>query len=626
MTIREIAKLAGVSVSTVSKIMNGKDESIRSETREHVLQIAKEYNYKPYASIMTSYSAKSLCIGIVLRNAEEIHMYASGILTAVQNNGYFAVFRESNNSSEEELKNISALISMNVDGILLEPVIPECSSSIKQLQAAAIPYLLFNTDHTDSHNLNFQQMGYDSTKVLINSGHKEIACLIDETNNSLAFLHGYQQCLFECNISLNEDLIFQEGTKLPSERLSSHLFSGIIIFRYSTAVQFVKTAEALHYHIPCDYSVVSLKSDAATDYFPALSSLVIPYTTFAHYIAELLIQKIEKKTVLPSPMLISKLNHTHSIDIPYHSRAKRVISLGSINIDNYMNFQELPHTGKTVTSPTSVTLPGGKCINETIGVCKLGHPSCAIGCVGDDSDADFLYQYAQSYLADTSGIKRSKGQKTGQAYIFVQEDGNSMISIMSGANNCLSSTDVAESEHLFLNASFCLMQTEVPMDALIKAGELSRKYGLTTVLKPSACSQLPEKLLTFIDILVPNLDELNEICPGNQTMEEKADFFLSHGIQTVIVTLGDKGCYIHSASLSCNLPAIDVVTVDSSGAGDAFICALVSYLLYDYSLVSAAKIANYAAGLSTTRQGTTSALVDRHTLESYIRRSEPELL
>ena len=201
-----------------------------------------------------------------------------------------------------------------------------------------------------------------------------------------------------------------------------------------------------------------------------------------------------------------------------------------------------------------------------------------------------------------------------------------MISIMAGANNSLSSKDVADSEHMFANASYCLMQTEVPIDALIKAGELSRKYGLTTVLKPSACSQIPDRLLQFTDILVPNLDELNEICPGNQTMEAKADFLLSCGVQTVIVTLGDQGCYIRSGSLTYSFPAIDVVTVDSSGAGDAFICALVSYLLYGYSLLSATKIAGYAAGLSTTRQGTTSALVDRHTLESYIRRTEPELL
>lgn len=109
-------------------------------------------------------------------------------------------------------------------------------------------------------------------------------------------------------------------------------------------------------------------------------------------------------------------------------------------------------------------------------------------------------------------------------------------------------------------------------------------------------------------------------------MEEKTSFLLSKGIQTVIVTLGSKGCYIRSREFSCSLPAIDVISVDSSGAGDAFISTLVSYLLYDYDLISAAKIATYAAGLSTTRQGTTTALVDRYTLEPYIRRMEAHLL
>ena len=303
-----------------------------------------------------------------------------------------------------------------------------------------------------------------------------------------------------------------------------------------------------------------------------------------------------------------------------------MISLGSINIDNYMNFKELPHTGKTVTSPTSVTHPGGKCINEAVGMARLGYNVCAIGCVGDDADADMLYEYVKEYLTDISGIKRRKGQKTGQAYIFVQEDGNSMISIMSGANNALTAHDISANEHLFVNSSFCMMQTEVPMDALIKAGELAKKHGVTTVLKPSACSVLPPKLLELTDIIVPNLDELNEICPSSESMEEKADYLIARGIQTVIVTLGADGCYIRSKNLTCSLPAINVVSVDSSGAGDAFICALVAYLLYGYDLLSAAKIANCAAGLSTTRQGTTTALVDRATLETYIQRITPELL
>lgn len=171
-----------------------------------------------------------------------------------------------------------------------------------------------------------------------------------------------------------------------------------------------------------------------------------------------------------------------------------------------------------------------------------------------------------------------------------------------------------------------MIQTEIPLDAIMKAAELARKHGVTTVLKPSACSFLPTRLLKLTDIIVPNLEELNEICPGKESMEEKARYLLSQGIQIVIVTQGAKGCYICTDDFSCSLPAIDVISVDSSGAGDAFIATLVSYLLYDYDLISAAKIATYAAGLSTTRQGTTTALVDRFTLEPYIRRMDPKLL
>ena len=78
MTIRDIAKLAGVSVSTVSKVMNKKDSSISQETREKVLRIAKEYNYSPYASIITPReilieALRCLAVGMVL-----VHNHPSG--------------------------------------------------------------------------------------------------------------------------------------------------------------------------------------------------------------------------------------------------------------------------------------------------------------------------------------------------------------------------------------------------------------------------------------------------------------------------------------------------------------------------------------------------------------------
>lgn len=60
MTIKEIAKLAGVSISTVSKIVNKKDENINSETRNRVLKIVKEYNYTPYGTVKITSEAKTL--------------------------------------------------------------------------------------------------------------------------------------------------------------------------------------------------------------------------------------------------------------------------------------------------------------------------------------------------------------------------------------------------------------------------------------------------------------------------------------------------------------------------------------------------------------------------------------
>ena len=92
------------------------------------------------------------------------------------------------------------------------------------------------------------------------------------------------------------------------------------------------------------------------------------------------------------------------------------------------------------------------------------------------------------------------------------------------------------------------------------------------------------------------------------------------------MTLGDRGCYVRDKSREEYYPAQEFDPIDSSGACDAFISSLVSYLLYGYSMDEAIRISHYAAGFSVTRQGVVPSLIDRSSLESYIRRKEPELL
>ena len=190
----------------------------------------------------------------------------------------------------------------------------------------------------------------------------------------------------------------------------------------------------------------------------------------------------------------------------------------------------------------------------------------------------------------------------------------------------VSAEDIKNCSRLFSSASYCLIQTEIPMDAVVEAAETARRHGLTTVVKPSSCHSLPERLLRNIDILVPNADELSMLFPEKISMEEKAARLFSYGIKTVIVTTGADGCNIFEPGRSCHIKAADFLPVDNTGAADAFISALVSYLLYDYDIVTAARIANCAAGLSITRQGVAPALVDKSTLEAYLKINDPGLL
>ena len=128
MNIRDIARIAGVSTSTVSKIVNGKDSSISEETRKKVLTIVKEYHYKPYAS--ASQRTRSYTIGVLLRSPISFDSTLDGIIQAAQNAGYATDAYNSYSDPERELKNIAAICGRNVDGVIWEPATPDSLASV----------------------------------------------------------------------------------------------------------------------------------------------------------------------------------------------------------------------------------------------------------------------------------------------------------------------------------------------------------------------------------------------------------------------------------------------------------------------------------------------------------------
>lgn len=625
MTIKEFAALAGVSISTVSKIMNGKDESISSRTREHVLALAKEYNYFPYASTVTPLT-KTLTVGVIFRDSRRTDLMASSVLASATARGYSVLLRESSNSPETELKNITAMAAAHVDGVLWDPVSEKSMEYAQQLDRAGIPYVSMNADDVRS-GLDFRKMGYTAARCLIDRHHTQIACIAGPSSPAVRFYQGYRECLFDNHLTLDESFVFSEAAALPVSSIAKHSISGIVIADYSETLKLFQIMDTLNYSVPYDLSVVTLREDAeSVSIYPPVSALTVPYREYSFSLMENLIARLEKRSLPDAPAIPLAISSTASIDVPFNFRRKRILSVGSINIDTYLNFDVLPRSGLTVSSSDSTSYPGGKALNQAVGAARLGHSVSVIGRVGNDEDSEMIFRMTRDLQIDSYGILRSNDKKTGKAYIFVQRNGESMISILSGANDMICADDVRSCERLFAGASYCLLQTEIPMEAVVEAASLAKKHGLTTVLKPSSSDGIPDALMHSIDIIVPNSEELSMICPQGASIKEKASALLKKGPKTVIVTLGSDGCSIFQKEKTCHIPAADFLSVDNTGAADAFISALVSYLLYDYDIITAAKIAVYAAGFSITRQGVSTSFVDRSTLEAYLKMKEPQLL
>lgn len=628
MNIKEIARLAGVSTSTVSKIVNQKDKSISCETRERVLKIVKEYNYTPYASAIST--QKTWTLGILLRSSVSFDTTLDGIIQTAQAEGYTTIVCNSCSDTEQELKNITSLCKNNVDGIIWEPVNKESISFKTYIQEKKIPYLTIGSEGDEaSLILPYEEFAYRLTQELIDRKHFNIACLLNKGRRTSAFLEGYKKCLFDNHIKFDEELIFYEFSDSLIYKINTHRISAVLSSHYQKSLEFYHFINTLHYRIPEDFSLISLKNGKTeTLSFPEISTYTVSNTSFGSYLCKEIISRILKlpNTIEPFSQEFH-IDNQSTIGIPYNLNSTKITVVGSINMDTYLNVNQLPHTGKTVATSTASVYPGGKGINQAIGASRLGHRVTLLGNVGADLASDNIYRVLNENGVETQGIKRCLQSNTGQAYIFVDANGDSMISILSGANSLLTPKDIREKKHLFENTGYCLLQSEIPLETIEEACSIAHEYGAKTIFKPSALRSMPRELLSKIDIIIPNEDELFELCSKHYpSMEAQAAAMLDCGIEAVIVTLKERGCYVKTKEWSEYFPASSFSAVDKTGASDAFISALASYLLYGYTLREAIPIATYAAGFCISREGVISALIDKSSLETYIKQKEPDLI
>lgn len=619
-SIKEIAKLSGVSITTVSKIINNKADDISQETKEKVLEIVKQYNYTPYGIPRNNTKTKSFTIGLLLKKMYNTNLIINGLVETLNKHGYTLMLFDSEESLERESQNLSKISFQNLDGLIWEPISPKSLEHVDILKNCntKIIYIDPTLQQADSYYMDYCKIGYHATETLIDMGHTKIGCYLKRNSlRSEMVLHGFKQCLFDHNLLFSIDMVMYSDKFNPSD-LKNKGITALISSHFALTQELYPKIESLNISIPEELSLISLRDDVreGLNIFN-VSTIKIPNHEFGLFIGNKIVALCESKENIDSFELIPTLESKRSIDIPYGSRKPKITVVGSINIDNILYLEQFPTPGNTQFASEYVILPGGKGLNQAVGVSMLKKDVTLIGKVGKDTEGSLVFKTLSDHSIDTQSIITNSSVKTGKAFIVINREGDSIVAITEGANSSLSLADVHNQSKHFDNTGICLLQTEVPIEVVKEAASIAKHHNARTILKPSTIEMMYDEDYKNIDIFIPNRKEaLRLSCKG--TIEEAAEYFLTKGVDTVIITLDEEGAYLCTKDTKQYYEAPQVDVIDTTGGSDAFISTLAVMLLDNNSLDTAIKAATIAAGFCISKFGVSNSMIDQKTLERYL--------
>ena len=286
----------------------------------------------------------------------------------------------------------------------------------------------------------------------------------------------------------------------------------------------------------------------------------------------------------------------------------KICVVGSANIDQISYVDKIPNDGETVFGNSYQMGFGGKGANQAVMAGLLGAEVYMICCLGSDVYKDMTIDNFKINGVATDYIQIVEGS-SGVAPIWVDNTGQNRIIVIPGANNLISGSKAIDSLKIIGNVDVVVGQFEIPMEVNEAVFSYAFENGITTVLNPAPADKPSDSLLENTSWFIPNEVEFEEIF--GKTFNEQNLLSFAKELQTnVVVTLGEKGCaYVEDNSVTM-FETESVNTIDTTGAGDAFVGAFSYALANNLNISDSIKLALEKATNSVTKKGTQSSYKD----------------
>lgn len=312
-TLKDIAKEAGVSTVTVSNVINGNHKKVSNITIEKVNNLIEKYNYIPNASARTLAKKTSKIIGVIIPNVENNSNFLQSPYNAevlgvieriIRQNDYYLMFRCVNDCNE-----VSSILKMwNVDGAIFLGMFADDIKEI--LSQNDLPTVFLDTYVSDLSITNVGsddfKGGYIATRYLLSNNHKNIAFVSPDITTPGVMqerFKGYCKALEEKHMPLNEKLLFSADVsyncgirlgKVISSRADE--FSAIFVTADIIALGIIEGLRLNGFQVPADISVIGFDNIPACNYaYPKLTTINQNISLKAEAAAQLILNKIRDK-------------------------------------------------------------------------------------------------------------------------------------------------------------------------------------------------------------------------------------------------------------------------------------------------------------------------------------------
>jgi ribokinase len=297
------------------------------------------------------------------------------------------------------------------------------------------------------------------------------------------------------------------------------------------------------------------------------------------------------------------------------AKRPRIAVVGSANIDLTTFAERFPKPGETIFGQKFDLGFGGKGANQAVAARLCGADVFMIARVGSDLFGPATIENFRKLGIDPTYVKQVEGLSSGVAPIFVEPNGQNRILVVKGANDAIKPADVDGAADMLKSVDCIVLQFEIPVETVYYTISFARKHSIRCILNPAPAQAVDIARLRDLDYFVPNESEAESITGmAVKTVEAAkkcAVKLVEDGIRRVIITLGANGSLLATGEGTEHVPPFAVESIDSTGAGDAFIGSFAVFLGEGVPEKEAVRRANLYAGLSTTGIGTQKSFYDR---------------